>query len=225
MNKPFISYLILLLTFTGCLFSSQTNAKEFMVAYEGFYDRLKVVNKGNYTFAEIGFYLSEVNSAKPCQLKSGEIVTELQNYPLVFTEFGQILLPFDKELDYNKAVIKAQTHVPEQDCQLSMQIETKVTDSLLLNEATLFEIYTEQKALIGDLSGVMMRTLFQFMMPKVTGISILFSDNVDILSTKSAGISCEQKKCTLLFSENFTDSSETLKFSSQAIKVIPYIEK
>ena len=81
------------------------NAREFVMSYDGFYDRLKVVNKGDFQYARVNFYISDIGTNESCAIKSGTILTEKNEYPLNFTDKAQLLLPFDKQLDTDKAVI------------------------------------------------------------------------------------------------------------------------
>ena len=50
-------------------------AGEFVVAYDGFYDRLKVVNKGDFQYTQVNFYLSDIAPNDVCKIKSGKIMS------------------------------------------------------------------------------------------------------------------------------------------------------
>ena len=110
------------------------NAREFVMSYDGFYDRLKVVNKGDFQYARVNFYISDIATNEACAIKSGTILTERNEYPLNFTDKAQLLLPFDKQLDTDKAVIVVQPQNPDHDCQLKLQIEANELEDLTFSK-------------------------------------------------------------------------------------------
>ena len=60
--------------------ASSAVAKEFVMSYDGFYDRLKVVNKGDFQYARVNFYISDIGTNEVCSIKSGTILTEKNEY-------------------------------------------------------------------------------------------------------------------------------------------------
>ncbi|EAR26316.1 DUF2987 domain-containing protein, partial [Pseudoalteromonas tunicata] len=73
---------------------------------------------------------------------------------------GQLLLPFEKQLDQDKAVIVVQ-HSSAQ-CQLQMQIEARDDYSQSVTKQQLFATYQELDKLMDDLSGFLMSKVFSF---------------------------------------------------------------
>ena len=194
-----------------------------MVAYDGFYDRLKVINKGQYSVADIGFYLVDMEG-KTCELTSGKIYTQSKELPLNFTKDAKLLLPFDETLDKDKAVIVAQQKDDEQSCQLKLQIESSSSYSNSLTRHQAYVAYSEFDDLIGGLSGFFMRTLFAFMMPDVNGINVTFSSDASI-SGSNQHIQCKQNKCTIFPQESWLQDQTPIRFNQKIDKVIPFIEK
>ena len=216
MNKHFIS--IALLSYA----SFASVSAEFAVSYDGFYDRMKVVNKGDYLQAQVGFYLVDANQPKvACDIASGKIVTEKTQQPLSFTSSGQLLLPFEQQLDKDKAVVVAQTRTEQ--CQLNMQLEAIDAYQPTFTKGALFNTYTELNDLMDDLSGFFMTKVFSFLMPSMTGITLEFAqpahviDNTDWL--------CEGLRCRMTINDQWQDSQETVHFSAAPIRILPYFEQ
>ena len=145
--------------------ASSAVAKEFVMSYDGFYDRLKVVNKGDFQYARVNFYISDIGTNEVCSIKSGTILTEKNEYPLNYTDKAQLLLPFDKQLDTDKAVIVVQPQNPVHDCQLKLQIEANELEGLALSKQSLLVINNELEELLTDLSGFFVSKLMWFLLP------------------------------------------------------------
>lgn len=199
-------------------------ATEFAVSYDGFYDRMKVVNKGDYLVAKVGFYLVDATTpTQPCVIDSGKIVTEQYEQPLSFTDKGQLLLPFETQLDKDKAVIVVQ-HSDAQQCQLQMQIEAVEDYSQTLTKKQLFNTYQELENLMDDLSGFLMSKVFSFLMPKMTGITVEFTDVTEVVNDK-ANWQCAKNRCFTQVDASWETQKEVVLFSNAPFRILPYLEK
>ena len=76
MNKYMTGYFYASLLFLLSLSAFNANAREFVMSYDGFYDRLKVVNKGDFQYARVNFYISDIATNEACAIKNGTILTE-----------------------------------------------------------------------------------------------------------------------------------------------------
>ena len=130
--------------------NAQPTDEPVVMSYDGFFDRMEVVNEGNFQHAKVGFYLKTYENAENCVLKEGKIVTERERFPLTYDDNGQLFLPFDKQLDTHKAMVIATPQSGQ--CQLSMQIEAPGPFTRL-TYAQAYTIEQEFDDLIGDLSG------------------------------------------------------------------------
>ncbi|CCQ12140.1 hypothetical protein PALB_30410 [Pseudoalteromonas luteoviolacea B = ATCC 29581] len=212
----------LITLFTICFLALSTSAvyaKEFVVSYDGFYDRLKVVDKGQYQFARVNFYLSDIATKEPCRIKTGKIITEKNNLPLSFTDNAQLLLPLDKQLDSDKAVIVVQPENQAHDCQLKMQIEAEHVQNSNLTQDVLLKVHNEFDDLLTSLSGFFVGKLMAFLLPSQQGIQIEFTET-NLIS----GAVCEGKICKLPMASHWILPNDTV-FKGQVVKVVPWIAK
>jgi hypothetical protein len=199
--------------------SPLVNAKEFVVSYDGFYDRLKVVDKGQYQYARVNFYLVDIATLKPCEIKTGKLITENNQLPLSYTDKAQLLLPLDKQLDTDKAVIVVEPKNPAHDCQLKMQIEApefKLTD---FNGEKLLQLNNEFDDLLTNLSGFFIGKLMAFLLPSQKGIQIEFEQ-----PTQLANANCDGKVCRLEVDDGITQQSFALPLH-EIKNVVPWISK
>jgi hypothetical protein len=192
-------------------------ASDFVVSYDGFYDRLKVLSKGNFSSADIGFYLIS-QTGEPCDIVSGSIVTESQTYPLSYTNNSKLLLPFDKTLDKALIVIKPKAH---QQCELKMQIESSTDYGKAISLTQITNLQSEFNDLIGRLSGFFLRNLLPFMMPEVVGVTLIFDHKVSAPDNTENLISCELNRCSI--KQPDANDDVQLLFEQPIVKAIPLI--
>lgn len=211
------------LTWLLLLLSTAVSADPFIATYKGFYDRLKVVNKGQYQYADVGFYLIDQHK-QPCVLKSGEIMTEKQSFSLIFTEQGQLLLPFDEQLKKDKAVIKALPVNPQSQCALTMKIEAKGEFNAQMSQQQLYAIHHEFEQLLKDLSGFFIGKLMGFLLPDQQGVFVYFSGE-----TSKEKPHCSESmltpRCALAVEPNWQESQKTVTFSQAPVRFTPWIVK
>ena len=76
-------HLLLSLIILSC---SAVHAEPISLEYQGFYQRLKQVNKGNYQLVEVAFSVSKAND---CKVIDGTITTEKESYPLTIRKIKE----------------------------------------------------------------------------------------------------------------------------------------
>ncbi|MEL0632473.1 DUF2987 domain-containing protein [Pseudoalteromonas carrageenovora] len=198
------------------------SAKEFVMSYDGFYDRLKVVNKSDFQYARVNFYISDIATNEACAIKSGTILTENNEYPLNFTDKAQLLLPFDKQLDTDKAVIVVEPQNPNHDCQLKLQIEANELEGLTLSKQSLYTINTELDELLTDLSGFFVSKLMWFLLPEQQGVAVTFNAPTQLADKN---IKCEKSVCYFAVEDDWEDDATILGNINNVVKVTPWIAK
>jgi len=219
MNKPLLK--LVTASFLAVAASSAV-AKEFVMSYDGFYDRLKVVNKGDFQYARVNFYISDIGTNEVCSIKSGTILTEKNEYPLNYTDKAQLLLPFDKQLDTDKAVIVVQPKNPVHDCQLKLQIEANELYGLALSKQSLLVINNELEELLTDLSGFFVSKLMWFLLPEQKGVVVTFKTPKQFDDER---ITCEKSVCYFEVTDSWEDNTTVLADINEVFKVTPWISK
>ena len=222
MNNPVrsISHIMALAVVLIATFTVQ--AKEFVVSYDGFYDRLKVVNKGDFQFAQVNFYITDIASNDECLIKTGRIITEREEFPLNYTEHAQLLLPFDKQLDTNKAVVVIEPQNENHDCQLKLQIEAREFNNSNLNKHQLYQLNDEFDELLSDLSGFFVSKLMSFLLPEQQGVVLTFAEPVTIADP---AFDCQGAICHVSVTEQWEDDKTAFTVPLPLLKVTPWIAK
>ena len=219
MNKPLLK--LVTASFLAVAASSAV-AKEFVMSYDGFYDRLKVLNKGDFQYARVNFYISDIGTNEVCSIKNGTILTEKNEYPLNYTDKAQLLLPFDKQLDTDKAVIVVQPKNPVHDCQLKLQIEANELDGLALSKQSLLVINNELEELLTDLSGFFVSKLMWFLLPEQKGVVVTFNAPKQFDDER---ITCEESVCYFEVIDSWQNDTKVLADINEVVKVTPWISK
>ena len=212
----------LLATVVVSMAAFTAHAKEFVVSYDGFYDRLKVVNKGDFQFAQVNFYINDIATNEVCTIKSGRIITEREEFPLNYTEQAQLLLPYDKQLDTNKAVVVIEPENDNHDCQLKLQIEAREFTNSNLNKHQLYQLDGEFDELLSDLSGFFVSKLMSFLLPEQKGVVLTFASPVTITDP---AFDCQESVCHVTINEQWQDDKTAFAISTPLLKVTPWIAK
>ncbi|MCF2857133.1 DUF2987 domain-containing protein [Pseudoalteromonas sp. SMS1] len=214
MKSKLLSLLLLATSFGG-------TAEEFVASYEGFYDRLKVVQKGEFEFARVNFYLVEGESKRPCKIESGKIVTEQTTQPLQFTSNAQLMLPVNEKLDKDKAVVVV-TPISAKYCEIKIQIESAHFTNAELTKGKIYQLHHEFESLLSDLSGVFVGKLLAFMLPEQKGVTLEFAGDVTLTDEH---VFCEKKRCRFEVPKSWENDNSTFNVLTKLVSAKPWIAK
>lgn len=105
------------------LVATGAQAESLTLGYSGFYKHMETVVKARVEQATLGFYLSRQDGQGLCHIESGTVMvaTDLRGRVDVLPH-GQFLLPFDKQLDLDKAVVILEVEQPQR-CDISIRIQ------------------------------------------------------------------------------------------------------
>lgn len=160
-------HLLLSLIILSC---SAVHAEPISLEYQGFYQRLKQVNKGNYQLVEVAFSVSKAND---CKVIDGTITTEKESYPLTITKEQRIFLPYDVKLKSDRALVNLNVDGDANSCAIAMQVRAKNT-KLAYEASELLQIQSEMDALLNQMQGFPMR----YFSPDIAGLNLEFGTEV-----------------------------------------------
>lgn len=168
-NRLLLTHLLL-----SCLFLTQFSAYSapFSLEYQGFYQRLKKVNKGHFQLVEVAFLVPNKNK---CRILSGNIATEKKTYPLSYNKEQQLYIPYDPQLKTDRALIHMDIKGDAKDCSLMMQVRVK-NPKLTYSGVELKQIQTEMDTLLSDMQGFPMR----YFSEPISGINIEFNEPTQV---------------------------------------------
>ncbi len=159
----------------SCLIVAVTSvqAAPISLEYQGFYQRLKEVNKGNYPLIEIAF---SVPNKDLCHVKSGTLTTEKESFPLTITDQQRIFLPYDSKLKSDRALVNLEIEGPSDNCSIAMQVRAKNTKKSY-SQSEVVEIQAEMNRMLYDMQGFPMR----YFSDDISGLNFEFSADDKVL--------------------------------------------
>ena len=186
---------------------SAVHAEPISLEYQGFYQRLKQVNKGNYQLVEVAFSVSKKND---CKVIDGTITTEKESYPLTITQDQRIFLPYDVKLKSDRALVNLNVDGDANSCAIAMQVRAKTT-KMAYDRTELLQIQTEMDALLNQMQGFPMR----YFASDIAGLNLEFDTDVVItLDGKQIPV-----KGTYRLARDVIEQLQSIEFT-QAPKVI-----
>ncbi|QFU22809.1 DUF2987 domain-containing protein [Shewanella eurypsychrophilus] len=198
----------------SCLMVAVTSvqAAPISLEYQGFYQRLKQVNKGNYPLIEIAF---SVPNKALCRVKSGVLTTEKESFPLTITEQQRIFLPYDAKLKSDRALIKLDIDGPSDKCSIAMQVRAKNTQQEYSQKQVL-EIQAEMNRMLSDMQGFPMR----YFSNDIAGVNFEFATDSKI----SVVIDGKEQIVTdkLRLSSEQINSLSSIEFNTKPLVVSPW---
>ncbi|PSJ47876.1 DUF2987 domain-containing protein [Zobellella endophytica] len=134
------------------LAAAPLRAAPLTLGYSGFYKHMETVAKAEVQEAELGFYLSRTDGDGLCRIEGGGVwVAGERRGTVVVLPHGQFTLPFDKQLDLDKAVVQLELDRPEQ-CDISIQIQADLAGGDI-PMAQLRQVREEMHTLLQKMAG------------------------------------------------------------------------
>ncbi len=194
------------------LFCCSAGATSVSLEYKNFYNRLKQVRKGDYSAVTIGFYVPQTPD---CLIKSGSITTENNKYPLSYSEFQELLLPYDEKLKKDRALINLVLAGDANKCGIEMQVNA-TPKSKIYDKSRLDTIYGEMNQLMSAMQGFPLK----YFSNDINGITFQFSEPAAVKIDDKFN----QETRSYKIDKQKIDKLSSLTFSSAPIKVSPWVK-
>lgn len=136
----------------AALATPSIHAETIELGYSGFYKYMAKVKKAKVDQAELGFYLSRTDGQGLCGIESGVVrVDDEVRGEVTVLSHGQFLLPEDKELDLDKAIVALEMTDHTQ-CDISIQIQSNLAAGNVTH-ADLREVENDMFLLLQKMAG------------------------------------------------------------------------
>lgn len=182
--------------------------------YQGFYQRLKQVNKGHYPLIEVAFSVPKDNG---CAIEKGFISTEKEQFPLTITSAQRVFIPFDERLKADRALINLQMADDDvSHCRLAMQIRAKRT-GITYSRTDVVALQSQMDELLHQMQGFPMR----YFTDEISGVNFEFDEQASVT------IDGKTQLITDVFrlSRQQIDGMSELIFSRAPEVISPWIKK
>lgn len=192
-------------------------AKESVFTYDGFYARLKKSEQAQYSYVTLTFLLRQQNSEHVCVIDQAMLTTDLLSQPLTLAANGELLLPFDEQMNDNKAKIRLQQHEDAVPCDLNFRLRNKLPLSRDISLLEVRKIHQQFDLLMDEMAGIA-----KYMLPEIKGVTVLFSQPAQ-LQTPVDYVQCQELQCTIDLSKVPADG--VLSFTKTPDYIVPWIPR
>ncbi|MBU2882364.1 DUF2987 domain-containing protein [Psychrosphaera sp. B3R10] len=212
-----------LLFFSMCLVSSslfanvEQQTKTMELNYDGFFDRMDDLDEAEYVDIKLAFYFNQINSKKACPIRSAKLQTKIKSMPVYYLENGEVLLPFDEQLDMDKAKLVIETE-KGLECGLNMRLENSFLLASTIDNTKLVRLVETFNDALQDLGGMM-----SFLVPKVTGVTVLGKTGEQLSIINGDESWCSDNQC-ILTSAILKNAEKPFVLSSIPSKIVPFIK-
>ena len=124
------------------------------------------------TALQFAFGFQDINSGGLCHIKDAEIVTQKVTLPISVSAEHRFTLPTEKALKQARAVVKINLIGQANQCDMSVQLETK-PEFLKIDYShdELIDLFTQYQTFFSQMGGFM-----SFLMPDVSGLRLFFGE-------------------------------------------------
>lgn len=170
----------------------QLKAEEIEVSYKTFHSHVRKIDNEDTQALQFAFGFIHVTSGRLCQINAARISTQKQQIPLKVSKENRFTVPSERALRMADAVIIIDVEEASNQCDISVQLETKPD---YLKRYYSFEelvfLYEQYEAFFSEMGSFM-----SFMMPSVNGLVIQFEDQ-SLTTTMANGYQITQGSLTL----------------------------
>ncbi|MFM5880854.1 DUF2987 domain-containing protein [Aeromonas sanarellii] len=143
-------------------------APSLELAYGTFYSQMKTFAKGEFGHARLGFYLTDPQNGRRCLLTSARVWTPDRDVPAEVTVDSELRLPYDDDLNLDKATVVVELTEPHAACDMSVQV---MADAPATPEVPLAEIALRQQQM-QQLLGKMAGMVGKYFLPRMEGVRL-----------------------------------------------------
>ncbi|MGU5591989.1 DUF2987 domain-containing protein [Aeromonas sanarellii] len=136
--------------------------------YGTFYSQMKTFAKGEFGHARLGFYLTDQQNGRHCLLTSARVSTPDRDVPAEVTVDSELRLPYDDNLNLDKATVVVELTEPHAACDMSVQV---MADAPATPEVPLAEIALRQQQM-QQLLDKMAGMVGKYFLPRMEGVRL-----------------------------------------------------
>ncbi|MDM7860823.1 DUF2987 domain-containing protein [Alteromonas sp. ASW11-36] len=157
---------------TIALISIPVFAETIELRYKDFYSHVRKLSGEDTQALQFAFGFQHVSEARLCELTSAEIVTQKQRLPLAISAENRFTIQSERALNLADATVVLETSDSVEQCDMSVQLETKpeYLKQYYTSEELRF-IFEQYAAFFNE-----MGSFLSFMMPQVDGLMLHFDD-------------------------------------------------
>ena len=201
------------LLLTLILLAQTTVAEQIDVEYSRFYTHLKKIDKEELNALQFSFGFKKAGESYLCDINQATIVTQKMTIPLTIDQYHRFTLPTEKALKLANAFVTIDLQQPANQCDMSVQLETKaeyLKSSYEQQELVLLS--AQYKQFFSD-----MGSFLSFMMPSSDGLKFIFAETPTLLEHNKDVVIKKQE--VDVSDEAIEQAKQGLNFSQTPIRI------
>ncbi len=207
-----------LVALSAMAMGTSTYADTIEVEYKRFYSHVKKLNGEDTQGLQFAFGFMHVTDKRLCTINSASIVTQKKTIPLDVSTENRFTIHAEKALNLADAKVAVDLAQPSNQCDMSVQLETK-PEWLKENytKEDLAFIYEQYAAFFNE-----MGSFLSFMMPSVSGLMFHFEDiNYDAYLEDAPAIN----KGTMILNQEWLDKNKGLTLPRKPLRITALTSK
>ncbi|WP_289030117.1 DUF2987 domain-containing protein [uncultured Paraglaciecola sp.] len=199
------------------VFSSFSYGEPLEVEYASFYSHVKKLQSDDTQALRFAFGFQHIADNRLCKISSAQIVTQKQTLPLVVEANYRFTVPTDKILKMAKAIVVLDINDQANQCDISVQLETKPQYLKMHYPQDELDYLLEQyTAFFDDMGGFL-----SFMMPAVEGLVFHFDVNSKPFNSE---LGLQQGNRLILHSDDIKNA-KNFNLPIKPIRITALVEK
>ena len=159
--------LLLLALLTPATYAGQLN-----IDYSSFYNHLKKIDKAELNALQFAFGFKRVQQETLCHITKAEVVTQKVTLAVEVNAAQRFTLPNEKALKLANAEVLVDLIEPNNQCDMSVQLETKAEYLKTRYSAADLNVLNQQYKTFFDDMG----SFLSFLMPSTGGLKLVFAE-------------------------------------------------
>lgn len=193
--------------------------------YSTFYSQMKSVAKGDFGHARLGFYLTDPQNGRRCTLTSARVSTPDRDVAAEVTVDSELRLPFDGDLNLDKASVVVELQEPHASCDMAVQV---MADAPAGSQFPVAEIATRQQQM-QQLLDKMAGMVGKYFLPSMEGVHIALVEPSGtaylIEGARQEALPWQDGQLQLSKTQLADFAGGTLRLQGEVLRLTPWLRK
>lgn len=200
-------------------------ASSLELAYGTFYSQMKTFAKGEFGHARLGFYLTDQQDGRRCLLTSARVSTQDRDVPAEVTVDSELRLPYDDDLNLDKATVVVGLSEPHAACDMSVQVmaDAPTTPELPLAEVVLRQQQMQQ--LLDKMAGI----IGKHFLPRMEGVRLSLIEPAGtaylVEGARQEAVSWQEGQLLLSNAQLAAFAGGKLQLQGEVLRLTPWLHK
>lgn len=200
-------------------------APSLELAYGTFYNQMKTFAKGEFGHARLGFYLTDQQNGRRCGLTSARVSTPDRDVPAEVTVDSELRLPYDDDLNLDKATVVVGLSEPHAACDMSVQVMADVPTAPELPLAEIALRQQQMQLLLDKMAGI----FGKYFLPKMEGVRLSLMEPVGtaylVDGARQEAVPWQQGQLLLSNAQLAAFAGGKLQLQGEVLRLTPWLHK